>query len=576
MTIYTGCTISGFIFIGKAKIYRQKELKIIHRTITEEQIPDELTKLKSAITQLEAEYQGILSNPDVSYLDKEILDTHLMIVTDIEITQILELAVKNNLLSAEQAVEDSFKSIIRNFENMENNFFAQRADDYKDVARKLLTKLIGKKEENTFKFHPDEIVFLKDITPSEVTTFTKAGLKSYCSEHGSYTSHSSILSRSLGLNAIVAKQEIIKYIKDGDTIILDTEKSIIIHNPEPEQLSEYQQKIITQQNEADFLKSTLSLPAITQTNIPITVKANIEYPGEAKQVIESLCQGVGLFRTEFLYLNRNSLPSEQEQTAIYTELLQNLKDLPVTIRTFDLGGDKLSFFQQYKPEENPYLGNRGIRFSLLEKAMFKTQIRAILKASVYGKPSIMFPMIISLDDFKKAKEVVFECMKELDQEGIAYTKSVPLGAMIETPSAALCSEHLATECDFMSLGTNDLVQYTLAVDRNNDKVAPYYVQHHPAVLMLIKQTIVSAKKAGIPLSICGEMASEPQYIPLLIGLGITELSINPAQTAYVKAIIRNCDNRLFEIINNFDFNTIITKVEHLLLHTLKPYYTIQS
>jgi phosphotransferase system enzyme I (PtsI) len=208
--------------------------------------------------------------------------------------------------------------------------------------------------------------------------------------------------------------------------------------------------------------------------------------------------------------------------------------------------------------------------------MFKTQIRAILKASIYGKPSIMFPMIISLDDFKKAKEVVFECMKELDQEGIAYTKSIPLGAMIETPSAALCSEHLATECDFMSLGTNDLVQYTLAVDRNNDKVAPYYVQHHPAVLMLIKQTIASAKKAGIPLSICGEMASEPQYIPLLIGLGITELSINPAQTAYVKAIIRNCDNRLFEIINNFDFNTIIAKVEHLLLHTLKPFYTIQS
>lgn len=575
MTTYSGIAISGSIAIGKAKINKQEELKISHRSITETQIEDELKRLKAAITQLELEYQSILSNPDVSYIDKEILDTHLMIVTDIEITQILELAINNNLLSAEQAVEDSFKSIIRNFENLENNFFAQRADDYKDVARKLLFKLIGKTEDSKYKYHPEDILFLKDVTPSEVISYAKAGLKSYCTEHGSYTSHSSILTRSLGLNAIVSKTEIIKDVKDNDTVILDIPKNIIIHNPNPDHLIEYQRQVVEQQKRVEFLKSTLALPAITLTDKLVSIKANIEYPGEAHNVIENLCDGVGLFRTEFIYLNRNSLPTEEEQTTVYTELLINLKDLPVTIRTFDLGGDKLSFFQKYTPEENPYLGNRGIRFSLLEKAMFKTQIRAILKSSTHGKPSIMFPMVISLDDFMKAKETVYECMNELTQEGIEFDQKIPLGAMIETPSAALCSEHLAKECDFLSLGTNDLVQYTLAVDRNNDKVAPYYVQHHPAVLMLIKRTIASAKKAKIPLSICGEMASEPAYIPLLIGLGLSDLSINPALTANVKAIVRNCDKRLFELIETFDFNTVIANVEQLLNHTLKEYYSIK-
>ncbi|MBM4400171.1 MAG: phosphoenolpyruvate--protein phosphotransferase, partial [Candidatus Cloacimonetes bacterium] len=274
------------------------------------------------------------------------------------------------------------------------------------------------------------------------------------------------------------------------------------------------------------------------------------------------------------YLNRNTIPDEEEQTRVYSELLQRMNNLPVTIRTFDLGGDKLSFYQQHKPEENPYLGSRGIRFSLLENAMFKTQIRAILRASVLGQVSIMFPMIISTEDFIAGKSIISECMKELDKDCIAYNKSIPVGAMIETPSSALCSEHLAKVCGFFSLGTNDLVQYTLAVDRNNDKVSSYYIQHHPSVLMLIKKTLESARKTGIPVSVCGEMASEPKYVPLLIGMGINELSINPSKTAQVKAVIRNCDDSLCELLSNFDFNTDVSSIETLINTTLKPYYTI--
>lgn len=576
MPVYKGTAISGSVFVGKVKVYKTWQLPSYPKTITKSQVKSELKKLKSGINQLEADIKAILQDPDISQLDKDILNTHLMIVTDIEITQILENAVINNLSSAPYAVSSTFETIISNFEQMENNYFAQRADDYKDIAQRLLNIILQVKERTNVKFKQDDIVFLHEITPSLVSRLAKVGVKAYCTEQGSHTSHSSILSRAMGLTAIVAGEEIIHKLKDGDPAILDAESNKIIINPSAKQISNYNIKLQALKKKEDYLKTQLDLPTITKTKVNIQIKANIEYPGEADNVLDNKCEGIGLFRTEFIYLNRVSLPEEEEQTKVYSALLKKLNNLPVIIRTFDLGGDKLSYMQQFVREENPFLGCRGIRFSLQQTSLFKTQVRAILRASVHGKVSIMFPMIISMDDFVLARELVSECQSELKHEGLEFDKTVPIGAMIETPSAALSSEHLAKVCDFFSLGTNDLVQYTLAVDRNNDKVAPYYIQHHPAVLMLIKQTILSAKTAGIPVSICGEMASELMYVPLLIGLGINEISINPAKTPAVKAVIRNCDKKLFEIIANFDFNTSIADIEHLLKHTLKRYYTIQS
>jgi len=575
MQLFQGLAISGSIFIGKVKILQTLEFQITQKKIYSDQISAELQKLNDSIKLFEQDISIRLQQPETTQINKDILNTHLLIATDIEIYKILEKAISKDLMSAPQAVFSAFEQIISNFKQMDNNYFAQRADDYKDVAHGLLKLLLGIQDEE-ITFRADDIVFMPEITPSQVSSFAQKGMKAYCTESGSYVSHSSILTRALGLTALVAGENLISNLSEGDIAILDSEQNRIIINPDSKLISDYKSKQ-NNLNEKDlFLQSLLKLPAITRNNINIALKANIEYQSELKHVLDNNCDGIGLFRTEFLYLNRQTLPDEAEQTGVYSEILSGLHGLPVTFRTFDLGGDKLSHLIPSPREENPNLGLRGIRFSLQKLPLFKTQIRAILKASVHGKANIMFPMIIGVEDFLQAKAIVAECSGELEKEGIEFDRHIPLGVMIETPSAALCSAQLAQVCDFFSIGTNDLVQYTLAVDRNNANVAPYFLQHHPAVLTLIKQTITSAKQAGIPVSVCGEMASELMYAPLLVGLGIDELSVNPMQTLPVKAVIRNCDEQLFNLIDSFDFNTGLANIEHLLKETLKPYYTIQS
>jgi len=576
MIAYKGTAISGKYFIGKVRHYHRKQYPSFPKHIEKNQVKHELQLIQSGIDMLQDEIQNVLQSSEISQLDKDILNTHLLILTDIEITQILQNSIIKDLMSAPQAVETTFKKIIRNFNNMSNSYFAQRADDYRDVAQRLMTAILGKGQEVEIKYDPDDIVFLNEITPSLVTILSNSGVRAYCLGHGSYNSHSSILTRAFGMTALVVGEHAIKAAGDKQVAILDAVSGNIYLDPEND-ISKQYHNILSRQNHLEsILQAELKKPAITLNGQTISLKANIEYPGELASVLHNLCDGIGLFRTEFIYLNRSTMPEEDEQYAIYTEVLQRLNSLPAIIRTFDLGGDKLSFLQKYNKEENPYLGSRGIRFSLQEKELFKAQIRAILRASVHGNAAIMFPMIISSEDFLSGRALVDECKQELDAEQIPYNKSIPVGAMIETPAAALCSEQLAKVCDFFSFGTNDLVQYTLAVDRNNDQVTPYYVQHHPAVLALIKRTIAAANKAGIPVSICGEMASNPIYIPLLIGLGIRELSINPLRAAEVKAVIRRCDDALIKLVSEFDFNTGLAEIEHLIHHKLKPYYSLSS
>jgi phosphotransferase system enzyme I (PtsI) len=544
--------------------------------IDKSQVSSELLNHKTGLERLESEIKVYLVDKEVSQLDKDILNTHLMIASDIEINHMIEDSIVNKLMSAPQAVLTTFNTVIRNFEQMENTYFAQRADDYKDVQHRLMAILLGEGKEENLEFKADDVVFLPEVTPSLISSMAKSGIKAYCTEKGSQTSHSSILTRALGITGFVTRENILTVVKDCDTVILDAPGNRLIINPNEQELSEYYVKCREMQVRENYLKSLLALPAITKNSIRIKLKANIEYPVEITNVLENHSEGIGLFRTEFVYLNRTILPDENEQTQIYSDLISRFRDEIVIIRTFDLGGDKIAYLQQYKREDNPYLGCRGIRFSLQQNSLFRTQVRAVLRASVNGLTGIMFPMIISTDDYLAARNVVMECMDELEKEELPYDKNIRIGAMIETPAAAICSEQLAKVCDFFSLGTNDLVQYTLAVDRNNDKVAPYYIQYHPAVIQLIKLTIQSAKKAGIPVSVCGEMASEPMFVPLLVGLGIDELSINPSKTAEVKMVIRNCDDSLFSLIGSYDFNTDVQNIENLLKQTLQPYYTIQS
>jgi phosphotransferase system enzyme I (PtsI) len=437
---------------------------------------------------------------------------------------------------------------------------------------RLLNALSGVKNTLQHRLEKDQIPVLKEIVPSLVSKLAQQGIRAYLVAKGSYNSHSSILSRALGLVAIANIPDLLETVKDDDLIIVDGYSGSLFINPDKATLDLYKQKTERERIKQEKLRQLQLSDSKTATGIKIKLLTNIGVLDELEIIKDLSCEGIGLFRTEFLYLGKQNLPSEEEQFTVYKELAEKMNPMPVTIRTFDLGGDKLAPLGSEKQEENPYLGNRGIRFSLSRPDIFSPQVRAILRASVFGKVQIMFPMIIDAEDFRKAKKFVQNCQQELSVQGIAFSQEIPLGAMIEIPSAALCSEELARECDFLSIGTNDLVQYTLAADRNNENVTSYYIQHHPSVLGLIKQTVKSAKKYQTPLSVCGEMASHPQYIPLLIGMGITELSVNPGSFWIAKSIVQKCDDRLFALTENLDFVTPIYIVEHLINIDLKSYY----
>ena len=417
----------------------------------------------------------------------------------------------------------------------------------------------------------DSIFIFNDITPSQINLLASNGFKAYISIHGSVNSHSSILSRAFNLTALTALETSLDSFTNGQIAIIDGMKGNCIINPDSSTIAYYEQIFTQIQSNSVSQMDLAKLPNTTKEGIHIQLMCNIEIPQEIDKIIETRCDGIGLFRTEFLFLDRDSFPSEEEQFTIYKSIIEKMDGRPVTIRTFDLGGDKFSHFLQMQKEDNPYLGCRGIRFSLSLIEMFKAQLRSIIRASKYGNVKIMFPMVIGVEDFLAAKVVVMQCYQELIEQSYNPIPNIPLGVMIEIPAAALCSNELAQHCDFFSIGTNDLVQYTLAVDRNNESMSGYYIQHHPAVLKLINQTLISAATHHIPVSICGEMASTPEYIPLLMGMGVTEFSINTSSYFKVKSVIKKCDKKLYKLCNANNIETLV-QVEDLVFNKLKPYY----
>lgn len=567
-----GLVANPGLFIGKTKTIKERLAEPQRKTITPAEIDGELSKFSSAQTQSLSEIEQSLETHDLGDDDRSIIEMHLMIVNDPDITAGIGQLIRDERLSAEYAVHTFFQNIIMRFERMENDFYAQRLADYKDVAQRLVSRITGEDPWGGLNISHDAIIIIPEMTPSHVTALARLGIKAYCSEKGSYNSHSSILSRALNLTALFNVQELSKYVPDGRTAILDGIDGRLIIDPDDETLQQYNQLIDKYQADFTHLDKIGNTPAETKNGIRIKLSANLELPQELDILLKNNPDGIGLFRSEFLYLSRNSLPTEKEQTEIYRKVLHAFADQTVTIRTFDLGGDKLTHLIPSSTDENPYLGCRGIRFSFEQVHLFKTQIRAILRASISGNARIMFPMVIDLHDFDRARQIVRQCMDELDREGIPFDRSIPLGVMIEIPSAALCADHLARHCDFFSIGTNDLVQYTLAVDRNNEKLDNYYVQHHPAVLNLIRMTVHSARTAGIPVSICGEMASISEYVPLLIGLGVTDLSVNPNRIPTIKSIISKCDAKLMDTIAAIPRFETVKQTEKLIYTTLKRYY----
>ena len=571
MHLIKGLVIYPGLMIGRARKLEPVSWDLPATHISPSSITAEIKSLEDAIHSLAKTIELQFKELKGSEEEKAILSSHLLILKDPELISQVKDSISKNLVPAAVAIQQVFSQVQEHFKNLSNDFLAQREADYRDVEQRLLLELTGKQQEVLHNWAADQIAILKEATPSWVSAFAYYKVPAYCSEQGSLTSHASILSRALKIISITDLAELWEKVSENEKIILDAINGKVIIDPDISTLQYYEKLNANYHKPEEPVIMEKDSPIKTKDGRRIKLRCNLDPLSDLNEPTKLNADGVGLYRTEFLYLGKDELPSEDYQFSIYKQVAELIAPHSVIIRTFDLGGDKLSHLIPSAPEDNPYLGNRGIRFSLSHKDVFKTQIRAVLRAAIYGKVKLMFPMVKDYQDYLQAKEIVEECKTELQKENIPFAQNLPLGVMIEIPSAALCAEELAENCDFMSIGTNDLVQYTLAADRNNSALSDYYITHHPAVLKLMMLTLQAGNKYEKPVSICGEMASQPQYVPLLIGMGFKELSVGTSAFLRCKKIIRHCDKELFNLIENTDLEHL-DSIENLIFEQLKPYY----
>ncbi|WP_032120448.1 phosphoenolpyruvate--protein phosphotransferase [Clostridium amazonitimonense] len=469
-----------------------------------------------------------------------VFESHIMLLEDPEFIGAIEMEITNNNTNAEKAVKDISDSFLAIFESMEDEYMRERAADVKDVSNRILLNLLGKMsgieitENNT-------ILVAHDLTPSDTAQLDKEKVIAFLTNIGGRTSHSAIMARTLEIPAIVGMNDITSSVKNGDLLIVDGIEGNVIVNPDDETIKLYERKVEEYKEEVEGLKRLIEVKTCTKSGKRIDVAGNIGKSEDVHKVIENGADGIGLFRTEFLYMDRDNLPTEEEQFESYKYVLEKMEGKPVVIRTLDIGGDKKLSYLPLPEEMNPFLGYRAIRLCLDRIDIFKVQLRALLRASVFGNLKVMFPMIASLDEFLKAKAVVDECKAELKSEGKEYSEEIEWGIMVEIPAAAVCADELAKYVDFFSIGTNDLIQYTLAADRMSEKVSYLYNPMHPAVLSLIKMTIDGAHNHGKWCGMCGEMAGDETAIPTLVSYGLDEFSMSASSILRAKQIIINQD-----------------------------------
>ena len=533
-----GIAASKGYAIGNVFLYEENEV-----IITDEKVTDtaaELAKLEKAVSLCREQLEKIKekTRQNVGEHEAAVFEAHILILDDPEFVGSVETEIKNNSTNAIKAVDTVSKNLVMIFESIDDAYLRERAADIKDVSKRMIANLAGQtvgleiEKENT-------IVVAHDLTPSDTAQLDKTKVKGFITNIGGRTSHSAIMARTLEIPAVVGLGDITTSVKNDDLIIVDGIEGLVIINPDEATVAEYKTKIEAFEAEKEELKKLLDVKVVTKDGKHIEVCGNIGKPKDADQVLENGGDGVGLFRTEFLYMDRDSAPTEEEQYEAYKYVLEAMKNKKVVIRTLDIGGDKTLPYLPLPEEMNPFLGYRAIRLCLDQKDIFKVQLRALLRASVYGQLAVMFPMISGIEEFNNAKAVVEECKKELDAEGIAYSDSIEWGIMIEIPAAAVMADELAKHVDFFSIGTNDLIQYTLAADRMSEKVSYLYNPMHPAVLRLIKMTIDGAHKHGKWVGMCGEMAGDEAAIPTLLEYGLDEFSMSATSILKDKKILVN-------------------------------------
>lgn len=540
--IYRGIGASPGIVIGRAYLLDRRKVVVAGRRIEEVSVKDEMARFKKAVelskAQIEELKKRISKGLGKSHL--YILDTHIMLLEDKMLVDGAVKQIKESHINAEGALKETINAISLKFDLIEDEYLRERKHDVEQVGERILRNLVGRKLENLADIQEEAVIIAHDLAPTDTLMMRKEKILGFATDVGSRTSHTAILARSLGIPAAVGLENITVTLKTGDVVILDGIHGVVIVDPDEETFLDYLKKHRKYKYFEQELEKLKTLPAETLDGHVVHLQGNIELPEEVASVKDHGGVGIGLYRTEYLYMNRPDLPVEEEHYNAYRQVVEKAHPHEVVIRTFDLGGDKIGLPGEFEEEEaNPALGLRAIRFSLHRRDIFKTQLRGILRATAHGDIKILIPMISGLTELYETKKIIEEMKAELRSEGRAFNEQMEIGVMIEIPSAAMIADLLAREADFFSVGTNDLIQYTLAIDRQNEHVAYMYEPLDPAVLRLLRRVSEAAQEAKIPLAMCGEMAGDPLYAAILIGMGFQNLSMNVASIPWVKKVIRS-------------------------------------
>ena len=522
-----GTGASAGIGIGKAAILREEKLVIENTGIEDAEAEKE--RFKSAVEQSIADVSALADDmaSRIGEKEAEILNGHLMLLQDPMLTGEIENQIDNDKVCSEFAVETVCNMYADMFASMDDELMQQRAADMRDIKTRMQKILLGVQSVDVSLLPAGTILMAEDLTPSVTAGINPDNVAGIVTELGGRTSHSAILSRALEIPAVVAASGILSEVKDGDELILDGESGEIFVNPGSDLIAEYEKRRDAYLQEKEELKQYIGTSSTTVDGVTVEIAANIGKPEDVDRVLAYDGEGIGLFRTEFLFMDRNEMPTEDEQFEAYKKVAVAMKGKPVIIRTLDIGGDKEIPYMGLKKDENPFLGYRAIRFCLDRKHdIYRPQLKALLRASAFGNIKIMVPMVTCIEEYREAKELVADIGKELDETGIAYNKEIQVGIMVETAAASLMADVFAKEVDFFSIGTNDLTQYTMSVDRGNDKVSYLYSTFNPAVLRSIRHIIECGRREGIMVGMCGEAASDPLMIPLLLAFGLNEFSMS--------------------------------------------------
>jgi phosphotransferase system enzyme I (PtsI) len=536
-----GIAVSPGVAIGEALVVDNEGFRIPRRFLPRDAVEEELQRLKRALEAAAAEVDRNRSRVADQLGDEyaAIFSAHLQMLHDRRLREEIEDMIRSRHYSPEYSVSRALRKYAKVFQSLEGEYMAERANDIFDIEKRILRNLLGSAREELSQVTSPVLVLARNLTPSETAGLNPQFVMGLATEVGGPGSHTAIVAEGLGIPAVVGVGAFLTDVSGGDTVVIDGDQGLVILHPDEETLARYRHEVEEQRALAAKLETLRDLPAETTEGVRIQLTGNIEFPSEVQQCQERGADGIGLYRTEFLYLGRDEDPTEEEHFLAYKEVAEAMHDKPVVMRTLDLGADKMRTLPDPEDERNPFLGLRSIRLALRNRDLFRVQLRAILRASAFGRIRLMFPLISTLMELRQAKMVLADAMEDLDEEGTPFDRSLPVGMMVEVPSAVVMMDRFVEEVDFFSIGTNDLIQYCLAVDRSNKDVASLYSAADPSVIRLIDMAVRTAEWYQKPISMCGQMSGNPLYTMLLLGMGLRSLSVTPAAIPEIKRVCRS-------------------------------------